>query len=228
VAKNPPSSARSNHILSRLSRQDIRLLQADLVAVDLPVRKSLAARSKRIVDIYFIDAGMASVVADGCGRQIEIGLIGREGMTGQGVVMGDDHSPHDTYMQVAGSGKRISADRLREADEQSRTLHRSLLKYVHAFHMQTAQAALANGRSKVEERLARWLLMARDRLDGDDLPLTHEFLALMLGTQRPGVTIALHSLERAGLITNRRGSITILDRRALEESSNGTYHEHLN
>jgi CRP-like cAMP-binding protein len=97
------------------------------------------------------------------------------------------------------------------------------MKYTDAFLMQTAQTALANGRSKIEERLARWLLMAQDRLESDEIPLTHEFLAIMLGTQRPGVTVALHALERGGLITTRRSAITILDRKALEESSNGTY-----
>jgi len=218
------TQARSpNHILSRLPRQDFRLLESHLVDVDLPVRKPLVVRNKRIDNVYFIEAGIASVVANGSGKQIEIGLIGREGMTGLGIVMGNDHSPYDTYMQVAGRGLGISASKLRAADERSTALHRLIMKYTDAFLVQTAQTALANGRSKIEERLARWLLMASDRLESDELPLTHEFLALMLGTQRPGVTIALHSLERGGLITTRRSAITILDRKALEKNSNGTY-----
>ena len=98
-----------------------------------------------------------------------------------------------------------------------------MLRYAHAFLLQTTTTALANGRSKIEERAARWLLMADDRIDGDDLPLTHEFLSLMLGTHRPGVTIALQALEKAGLITTRRSHITIIDRKGLEKSSNGTY-----
>jgi CRP-like cAMP-binding protein len=98
-----------------------------------------------------------------------------------------------------------------------------MLRYAHAFLLQTTTTALANGRSKIEERAARWLLMADDRIDGDDLPLTHEFLGLMLGTHRPGVTIALQALEKAGLITTRRSHITIIDRKGLEKSSNGTY-----
>jgi CRP-like cAMP-binding protein len=208
-----------------LSRQDRQLLDPHLIGIDLPLRKQLALRNKRVDDVYFIEAGIASVVADGTGKQIEIGLIGREGMTGLGIVMGSHRSPYDTYMQVAGRGQRISAASLRDADGKSDTLHRSMLKYAHGFLMQTAQTALANGRSKIEERLARWLLMAHDRLESDEIPLTHEFLALMLGTQRPGVTIALHALERAGLITTRRSNVTILDRKALEESSNGTYCE---
>jgi CRP-like cAMP-binding protein len=214
----------SNRILSRLSRQEFALLEPHLEAVDLPVRKTLEARRKRIDQVYFIESGFASVVANGTSKpSIEVGIIGREGMTGLAVVMGHDRAQHETYIQVAGRGLRISAAKLREADERSMTLHRAILRYAHAFLLQTTTTALANGRSKIEERAARWLLMADDRIDGDDLPLTHEFLGLMLGTHRPGVTIALQALEKAGLITTRRSHITIIDRKGLEKSSNGTY-----
>ena len=169
--------------------------QHDLAAVDLPVRKQLTARGKRIDDVYFLEAGIASVVSGGNAKQIEIGIIGREGMTGLAVALGVERALHDTFMQIAGKGLRVSAAKLRELNDQSRTLHRSLLVYVHAYLMQIAQTALANGLGKIEERLARWLLMAADRLDTNELPLTHEFLAATLGTQRPGVTIALHELE---------------------------------
>ena len=144
-------------------------------------------------------------------------------MTGLAIVLGADNPVHETFIQAAGEGQRMSAARLREAIDESVTLHRSLLRFVHHFLSQATQTALANGRSKIEERLARWLLMADDRLDGDELPLTHEFLAMMLGTQRPGVTVALHALERNGLIATKRGRITILDRATMEKSSNGTY-----
>ena len=97
------------------------------------------------------------------------------------------------------------------------------LRYAHSFHIQTTRTNLANGRSKIEERLARWLLMADDRVDGDELPLTHEFLAIMLGVRRAGVTVAIQALEAAGLIVAKRGRITILDRQGLIESSDGTY-----
>ncbi|TMJ71060.1 MAG: Crp/Fnr family transcriptional regulator [Alphaproteobacteria bacterium] len=214
----------SNRILSRLSRQEFALLEPHLEAVDLPVRKTLEARRKRIDQVYFIESGFASVVANGTNKpSIEVGIIGREGMNGLAIVMGHDRAQHDTYIQVAGHGLRISAAKLREADERSMILHRAMLRYAHAFLLQTTTTALANGRSKIEERAARWLLMADDRIDGDDLPLTHEFLSLMLGTHRPGVTIALQALEKAGLITTRRSHITIIDRKGLEKSSNGTY-----
>ena len=97
------------------------------------------------------------------------------------------------------------------------------MKYVQAFGVQTTHTAISNAHSNTNVRLARWLLMADDRIDGDDLPLTHEFLGLMLGTHRPGVTIAVQALEKVGLITTRRSHITIVDRKRLEKSANGAY-----
>jgi CRP-like cAMP-binding protein len=214
----------SNRILAGLPRQDFALIEPHLEPVDLPIRKTLETRRKRIDHVYFPESGFASVVANGSDKpSIEVGIIGREGMTGLAVVLGGDRAQHSTYIQVAGNGQRVSAARLRELDEQSPALHRAMLRYAYAFLAQTTTTALANGRSKIEERLARWLLMAHDRLGGETLALTHEFLGLMLGTHRPGVTLALQGLERAGFITTRRGKITILDRKALEKSSNGTY-----
>jgi CRP-like cAMP-binding protein len=98
-----------------------------------------------------------------------------------------------------------------------------MLRYAHAYLLQTTSTALANGRSKIEERLARWLLMAHDRIDGDQLPLTHEFLYLMLGVRRSGVTTALQALQRRRLISRNRANIHIVDRKGLVARSNGTY-----
>jgi CRP-like cAMP-binding protein len=213
-----------NHILSRLSAADLALLEPHLKPVDLPVYRPLEDRDKRIDHVYFIEAGFASVVANGSGKpSIEVGIIGREGMTGLAIVMGQQQAPHDIYVQVAGKGQQIRATKLREADERSNTLHRAMLQYAHAYLLQTTATALANGRSKIEERLARWLLMADDRIDGDQLPLTQEFLSLMLGVRRSGVTTALQALERKRLIARKRGNILILNRKGLEKKSNGTY-----
>jgi CRP-like cAMP-binding protein len=221
----PNDAMSSNKLLSRLSRADARLLEGCLEPVELPVRTRLEARNRPVEHVYFLDHGMASVVANG-DHEIEVGVIGREGMTGLSVVLAGDsnHRPrHETFMQIAGSGQRMPADGLREAIARSSTLHQVLLRYSYSYLMQTAQTALSNGRSKIEERLARWLLLAADRSDGSALPLTHEFLAMMLGVRRSGVTVALQGLERAGLIAHKRGVITILDREALEKASNGTY-----
>jgi CRP-like cAMP-binding protein len=217
------SPATPNRILSHLSAQDFALLSPFLKRVDLPLRKQLETRNKAIDLVYFIESGFASVVANGSGRGIEVGLIGREGMTGLAVVMGTDRSPPETYIQNAGAGSRITVAKLRQAMGQSATLPRSFLLYAHAFSVQTTCTAMANGRGKIEERLARWILMARDRIDTDKLTLTHEFLSLMLGVRRPGVTVALRLLVSAGLIQAQRGVITIVDRQGLEDISNGSY-----
>ena len=136
----------SNRILSRLSAADLALLERHLQSIDLPVHRPLEGRNKRIDHVYFIEAGFASVVADGSRKpSIEVGIIGREGMTGLAIVMGQQRASHDTYVQVAGKGQRISADKLREADERSNTLHRAMLHYAHAFLLQATTTALANG-----------------------------------------------------------------------------------
>lgn len=217
----PPSK---NLLLDRLEAEDRALLEAQLKPIDLPRRHFLEHRNRKIEHIYFIDRGIGSVLAHGAHRgDVEVGLIGREGMSGLAVVMGTDRSPNDTFMQVAGEGRRINADMFVEILNASPTLRAPLLLYAQAFSIQTAQTALANGRSKLEERLARWLLMAHDRLETDELPLTHELLALLLGVRRPGVTIALNILEKNGLITVGRGAVTLHDRKGLEEASNGAY-----
>jgi len=193
-----------------------------LEPTDLRLRKVLERPNKPIRAAYFPDTGIASVVVN-TGKPIEVGLIGYEGMTGLAMVFGQDRNANDTYMQVAGQGHCIPAKELRAALDKSRSLHASLLLYAFAFHNQTTRTAVADGRSKIEERLARWLLMAHDRLEGKPLPLTHEFLAMMLAVRRPGVSVAIEELEREGVITCRRGRIEIVDRNALEKLSNGTY-----
>jgi CRP-like cAMP-binding protein len=219
-----PSYTPQNRLLSSLTADDLALLKPGLRRVDLPLRKQLEAPGKRINYVYFIDSGFASVVADGSARnKIEVGMIGREGMTGLAVVLGSDRTPHETYIQNAGEGSRIGAAKLRSAIARSRSLQDCLLLYAHAFFVQATYTAMANGRSKLEDRLARWLLMAHDRLDVDELKITHEFLSVMLGVRRPGVTVALNLLERNGLIKSHRGVTTIVDRKGLRRTSNGAY-----
>jgi CRP-like cAMP-binding protein len=178
-----------NRVLSRLSRADAVLLRPHLEPVDLPFLMPLETANSRIDTVYFIDHGFASVVADGPGkRDLEVGMVGREGMTGLPVVLGEDRAKHNMYMQASGAGQRTSAHKLRRVMAQSAGLHQLFLRCVSAFLIQTAETALANGRSKNEARLARWLLMADDRLDGGELPLTHKLLGVMLGVQRTAVT----------------------------------------
>ena len=177
-----------------------------------------------IKHVYFPEQGIVSVVAQGTrGRQSEVGLIGCEGMTGVHLVMGGDRSPHLSYVQVAGQGLRAGADDIREALHASGSLRDMFLRFAQAFMTQTAHTAVANGRGTVVERLARWILMAHDRVDGNVLVLTHEFIALMLNVRRAGVTEALNILGKKGLITSNRGEIKVIDRPGLEAASNGFY-----
>jgi CRP-like cAMP-binding protein len=167
---------------------------------------------------------MASAVAvDAHGERIEAGLIGYEGMSGITVVLGDDRSPLSTYVQAAGQAQKIGSANFRTAMHASESLRGPCLKYVQTFMVQTAHTAIANARDTVPERLARWILMAHDRLDGDILPLKHEFLVLMLGVRRASVTEALHVLQEAKTIRTRKGQIMVLDRKKLEHKAGDSY-----
>ena len=218
-------NAPRNRILNAISNADLALLQPYLEAVSLRFRQRLQAPNRSIRNVYFPESGIASVVAvgNGWGHQAEVAVVGREGMTGLPIVHGTDRSPCDIFIQVEGDGHCISAQKLREALDQSITLLRCLLLYAHAFGVQCNYTALANGCGYIGERLARWLLMARDRLDSDEMILTHEFLALMLGVRRAGVSEALRAFEQKGLVETGRGSVTIKDRDGLEECANGLY-----
>jgi CRP-like cAMP-binding protein len=220
----PPAPVPANRILRALSPEDLGLLESDLEAVELPLRMTLENRGKPPEFVYFIDEGIASVVANGYRhRSIEVGLIGREGMTGLAIVLDAGLAAHHTYMQLGGRGRRLPASLLRLATDKSPGIAKPMLRYAHVFAYQIANTALANGRSKIEERLARWLLMAHDRATGNALTLTHEFLAVMLGVRRPGVTVALSLLEKAGLIRLSRGRIEIVDRKGLAAITDGAY-----
>jgi CRP-like cAMP-binding protein len=207
-----------------MSREQIQLLEPQLEPIDLARHKSLEVRDRKIDYVYFIEAGLASVVANGRdGNVIEIGLIGREGVTGLALLLNADRTPLDTTVQVAGHALRVRASGMREVLDKDPGITRMLTNYVQVFMVQAAFTALANGRHNVEDRLSRWLLMAHDGADRDEIPLTHALLAVMLGVRRPGVTVALSALERRGLIAIGRGSIIIIDREGLEESAHGIY-----
>jgi CRP-like cAMP-binding protein len=219
-----PASTAGNRLLEKMPESDRRLLEPHLVREDLPVRKDLEKPNKRIDSVFFIEAGIASVVAiQRNGTHVEIGIIGCEGVTGAAVVLGDDRTPYSTYMQVGGRGLRINAEPLREAMRKSDSLHAILLKSIQAFMLQTSHTAVANARGSIHVRLARWLLMAHDRLPGAELPLTHEFLSMMLAVRRPGVTEAINVLKRDKLIDAARGSIVVRNRKGLEKIAANFY-----
>lgn len=219
-----PTAKDSNMLLAALSTSDQSRLEPHLTAVKLILKQPLERPNKAIQDVYFMDSGIASVVAmQSDDTAVEIGLVGREGMTGSAILLGGDRSPNSTYIQAVGSGRRIAANALRKAVQESPSLASLLLGYVQSFMVQTAHTAVANARGRLPERLARWLLMAQDRIGGNTLPLTHEFLALMLGVRRAGVTETLHVLTRRRLIKPSRGQIEVLNRKGLESVAGGYY-----
>jgi CRP-like cAMP-binding protein len=226
AVRNPPprKSPPRNQLLAALSAADFALLQPHLRDVTLELLKDLERPNRRIEAAYFPSTGFASVVGVQSDlAQIEIGLIGREGMSGSAIVLGGDQSPHATYMQMAGEGQRIAAADLRQAMAASESLRALFLKFVQVFMVQTAHTAVTNARSNVDQRLARWILMAHDRSRGPTLVLTHEFLALMLGVRRAGVTEAVQSLRRRKLIGTGRNQITVLDRHGVEQVAGSAY-----
>ena len=218
------SSQSRNQLLAAMSAADFASLQPHLKPVPMVLLKDMERPNQRIETVYFLETGIASVVAvQPDETRVEVGLIGREGMSGMAIVLGDDQSPHATYIQVAGEGQRITTNQLRKAMNASQTLHSLLLKFVQVFMVQTAHTAIANARGRIDQRLARWILMAHDRTADNTLPLTHEFLSLMLGVRRAGVTEALQSLKRQKLIENSRNQIVIHNRKGIERVAGGCY-----
>jgi CRP-like cAMP-binding protein len=213
-----------NRLLARLCDADYAALQLNLVPVALPLRKQLQSRGRMMENVIFIEEGIASVVVStGSQRNIEVGLIGQEGVTGVSLIMGAALSPYEIFMQAPGRGWSLEKKELLRLMDASRGFRHLLNLYCHTLMVQMAHTALANGSYTIEERLSRWLLMTLDRSVSGSAALTHEFLATMLGVRRPGVTTALNGLEKRGFITTKRGAITILERGGLEDQSNGCY-----
>lgn len=223
MIKTVQSSLR-NHLLRRLSPSIFAPLRSKLHPVDLQLREVLVEPDQPTANVFFLESGLASLVANSLdGEQAEVGHVGREGLTGSHVLLGTDRTPNRTFMQSPGSALRISVPDLLDAVASEPALRDLLLRYIHSREIQLSHSALANGRYSINERLARWLLMCHDRLESDDLQLTHEFLSLMLGVRRSGVTNELHVIEGIGAIKATRGQIRILDRARLEEIAGGCY-----
>ncbi|MDQ0995358.1 CRP-like cAMP-binding protein [Phyllobacterium ifriqiyense] len=213
-----------NRLLSRLDAKDLDLLAPDLELHSFQLRDVIETPKQKIKHAIFMETGIASIVVKSpSGKDIEVGLVGREGMTGTSIVLGADVSPLSVYIQLEGMGYRIPADKLKTAMEASETLRQRLLLYVQSVIIQSATTTLINGRANAETRLARWLLMVHDRTNGNELHLTHEFMSVMLAVRRPWVTETLHVLEGKGYIRSSRGKITILNRAGLIEDAGGFY-----
>jgi CRP-like cAMP-binding protein len=217
---NANGKAVSNVILCALPDKEYNLLRPCLEPVDLPQYEILEEPTQKIEYTYFLNAGMTSLVAlSRDGRSVEVGIVGKEGMVGMSLLAGLRMGTFRAIMQMAGNGVRVRAEMFQNILPSAPTLSTELSRFALMHGMQVAQIAACNRLHEVEQRLARWLLMCQDRFDSPSLPLTHEFLAQMLGTGRPSVSLAAGALENAGLIENLRGSVKILNRKSLEEAA---------
>jgi CRP-like cAMP-binding protein len=192
--------------------------------VDFPLKFELVTAGVPNDRVYFLERGLGSLVATSSDDEtVEVGHIGYEGMAGAHVLLKVPKTPNRTFMQTEGNGIWVPTAVFLNMVEQVPTANELLLRYVHCCELQLSHSALANGRYNMSERLARWLLMCHDRLRADDLPLTHEFLSIMLGVRRSGVTNEIHILEGVHAIKATRGNIKVLNRQKLEEIAGGSY-----
>jgi CRP-like cAMP-binding protein len=219
----PQQSAIRNRLLAALTTEDFDRLAPALEPVPLLLHDVLIAPREPIAHAHFIEVGLVSLVADTREGRIEVGLTGREGFVGVPLALGGETTPHTAIVQAHGEAFRIGAEVLTAALDASGSLRRVLGHYVQSLIVQMAQTVYAHADLTVEARLARWILMTHDRLDQDELPLTHEMLSKMLGVRRPTVTTATHMLEGAGMIRARRGRITVVDREKLEDLVGAVY-----
>lgn len=202
-----------NRLLGALPAQDLEAIFPDLVPVTLARRTQLETPNKKIGHVYFLESGIVSVLASQTGAsRVEVGIIGREGMTGLPIMNFNDRHPYCAYIQVEATAYRMEVEAFLELIKQSRACRRVFYGFSQAFLIQTSETLIANAKATIVMRLARWLLMAQDRVEDGDIPLTHDDLALMTGAHRPGVTDAIAALSQQGMIAGKRGAITILDR----------------
>jgi len=223
VTKNPRFPI-ENKLLAALPDEDYQRLLPDLELVELPLRQALYEPEEPIKHVYFLNQGICSIVyimEDG--STVEVGIVGNEGMVGIPVFLGGDTTTTSAFMQVAGTGMRVKAVRLKAEFDLGGSLQKSLLRYTQALLTQITHAGVSNRLNTVEERLARWLLTVADLTQSDEFRLTQEFIAQMLGVRRSGVTVAAGILSQAGMIRYSRGKITILNREDLKATAGENY-----
>ncbi len=214
----------TNRLLDALPDRRRRQFVADCDRVDLDFAQVLCEPGQPIRHAYFpLDGFISLVTSVDDSVRLEVGLVGNEGMLGVSLVLGVGVSPEHAVVQGAGSALRMSAAAFRRHCKDSAALRYSLHRYIHVLIAQLSQMAACTHYHHIDERLARWLLMTRDRANGDHFHLTHEYLAFMLGVRRVGITQAASALQRRGLVSYKRGDISILDGAGLEKASCGCY-----
>ncbi|MBX5227418.1 Crp/Fnr family transcriptional regulator [Rhizobium sp. NLR9b] len=213
-----------NLILSQLADPELMALERMLEPLLLPRDFELVHLGMPVSHYYFLETGIASMVATSPeGRKAEIGVLGRDGMSPPPLTVDAEQFSFDVMMQVGGHGRRVEAGALACFLADRPTVRRLLLRFLHSFFAQVANTALSNAVHKIDVRLARWLLLCHDRLDGEEIEITHEYMATMLGVRRSSVTDALHILEGEHLIYSTRGLVIIRNRASLEAFAADAY-----
>jgi CRP-like cAMP-binding protein len=214
---NPAGKPVGNRLLLAVPDKEFRLIRPHLEFLDMPHHLSLHQPHWPVRFAHFPNQGLISLVVElKDGRSVEAGLLGNEGASGMPAVLGLKRSPLREIVQIAGEGFRVPVDTLTELLPSTPALREILSRYAAGLAMQVAQTAACNRLHKIEGRLARWLLIAQDRVDSGVVPITHDFLATMLGTDRPSVSLAAGVLQKKRLIAYARGSVRILNRKKLE------------
>ncbi|HEX8459456.1 MAG TPA: Crp/Fnr family transcriptional regulator [Pyrinomonadaceae bacterium] len=215
-----PQQTIQNHILVSLPAEEYERLAPHLEDVRIQLGEIISHPDEKIEYVYFPKRGTISVCAmleDG--SQVEVGVIGNEGMCGLPVLFGTDSVPLQAMVQIPDGAVRIKTEAFKSVIKDCPTLHRSLMHYAQAFYVQAAQTAACNRLHSIDGRLARWLLMCQDRTRSDMLALTHEFMSIMLGVRRAGVSEAANKLKSDGLIDYQRGVVRVLDRKGLQAAT---------
>jgi CRP-like cAMP-binding protein len=220
MVQAPEQDAIANRILRALAPATLNGLRPALESVSLQRGKVIDRVDRRVEHLHFVNRGLVSLVKSmRDGRTVEIGAIGIEGVTGAAALFGLERAALDSVVQIEGTVFRIRREVLRQQMERDETLRHLLERYARFTITQIAQTAACNRLHYLEERLCRWLLIAHDNALADTFPLTQEFIAMMLGVQRSGISIAANVLRNSGMIQYRRGRVTIVNRAALEDAA---------
>jgi CRP-like cAMP-binding protein len=217
AARPPAPDPRANHLLAALPPDEWARWLPALEPVDMPLGKVLYESGMPMGHVYFPTTSIVSllyVMEDGASA--EIAVVGNEGIVGIALFMGGETTPSRSVVQSAGAGYRMAGQLLKDEFNRSGAVLHLLLRYTQALITQMAQTAVCNRHHSLDQQLCRWLLLSLDRLQSNELVMTQELIANMLGVRREGVTEAASSLQRAGLIRYRRGHITVVDRPGLE------------
>ena len=217
--------AEQNRLLRALPIEDYEALLPRLVPVRLELKQVLIEPDIPIRDVYFLREGVCSFISEQQEHgSVEVGTIGRDGLIGIPVLLGAQTIPYKVFVQIEGQGVRMPADEFRQLVDDRPTFRNLLLRYTQYWTDQLSQSVACNRLHTLDERCARWLLLTYDRVEGDNFELTHEFLSLMLGVRRAGVTVAMGALQSQRILSYVRGRVHILDRPRLEEASCNCYH----